>query len=479
MPARRVPRQRVRTSPRALGAPATSGPEELLAAGYRRWGRGAAASPARRLRAARLGQRAGRGADRARPARGALALPERRGRRSLLRERDPPSAGAAAQTPGPRSRERGSLGGGQQPPGRSDAVRRASAGWTPARSCCSTATGPGRSATGHLASPGRWTCRSRSSPSRYAPSLECAVQRRIDTDGETGVLMSGGLDSASVAAVVAAQAPGRVSAYAGVFPEHPGVDESGLIEELRGALALPGVTAEVRAGGLLASALESLDAWEVPLLGWGDFWTLPLLRAAASAGVTVTLGGDGGDELFGPRVYVLADRLRTGHPREALELALELPGARNRPPRRQVARVLGNWALTGAVPYMLHNALRRPFAAGRAPDWMRRETVLRFGRIRRPVCLEAPGRSALVGSHRAWPHPRGRGDRHLRAPAPTGRARRPGGPPSAVRPGSGRAGSSAATRGDIRPLSKPAGAAREHGRPAARLGAAAPGEGVV
>lgn len=205
---------------------------------------------------------------------------------------------------------------------------------------------------------------------RTRAALERAVRRRIDPDGETGVLMSGGLDSASVAALAAAQAPRRVSAHAGVFPEHPAVDESDLIDELRDALALPGITMEVRAGGLLASALESQQAWQVPLLGWGDFWVLPLLRAAAAAGVTVTLGGDGGDELFGARAYVLADRLRGGHPRQALALALELPGAGERPPRREVARVLGELGLAGAIRYGPHEAFRRSLGRAHAPRWL-------------------------------------------------------------------------------------------------------------
>jgi asparagine synthase (glutamine-hydrolysing) len=210
---------------------------------------------------------------------------------------------------------------------------------------------------------------------RVRASIELAVQRRLDPEGETGVLMSGGLDSAAVAAVAAAQAPGRVSAYAGVFPQHPAVDESELIDELRDALTLPGFTAAVRPGGLLASALESLAAWQLPLLGWGDFWVLPLLRAAAAAGVAVTLGGDGGDELFGPRAYVLADRLRGGHPRQALALALGLPGAGARPPRRQVARVLADYALVGALPHALHSLAWRHTARHRAPSWMRPQAL--------------------------------------------------------------------------------------------------------
>ncbi|MGH2852758.1 MAG: asparagine synthetase B family protein [Solirubrobacteraceae bacterium] len=206
---------------------------------------------------------------------------------------------------------------------------------------------------------------------RIREALELAVARRIDVEGLTGVLMSGGLDSSSVAALCAQQGDGRVYACSGTFPAHPAADESELIETLSGTLALPGIRAEVRPGGLLASALESLAAWQMPLLGWGDFWTLALMRAAAAAGVRVMLDGDGGDELFGPRVYLLADRLRAGHPGQALALAYQLPGAISRPPLRQVAEVLRSLALAGALPYGPHNALRTPFARREVPGWLR------------------------------------------------------------------------------------------------------------
>jgi asparagine synthase (glutamine-hydrolysing) len=206
--------------------------------------------------------------------------------------------------------------------------------------------------------------------SRIRESIGCAVQRRLSPSGVTGVMMSGGLDSASIAAVAAAQAPGQVAAYSAAFPEHPAVDESDLIDELRNELSLPGVTAQVRPGGLVASAVETVEAWQVPLASWGDFWAVPLLRAAASAGVKTMLGGDGGDELFGIRISLLADRLRAGHPLQALELAREFPGAGDRPPRRAVARVMRDWGLLGALPYTLHTALRRPFAGRDAPEWL-------------------------------------------------------------------------------------------------------------
>jgi asparagine synthase (glutamine-hydrolysing) len=210
---------------------------------------------------------------------------------------------------------------------------------------------------------------------RMRVALDRAVDRRIASDGLTGVTMSGGLDSASVAAIAAARAPGRVSAYSAVFPEHPVVDEAVLIEELRGVLSLGGITAEVRAGGLLASALESIEAWDLPLLSWGDFWALPLLRAARAAGVRIMLGGDGGDELFGARAYLLADRLRAGHPFQSLALARELPGAGDRPARRDVARIVADVAVAGALPYRLHKIVRRPFARRDATGWLRPQVV--------------------------------------------------------------------------------------------------------
>ncbi len=201
-------------------------------------------------------------------------------------------------------------------------------------------------------------------------AIDRSVARRLD-DRSTAVLMSGGLDSASVAAVAAQSAPGRVSAYAGTFPEHPAVDESELIDELRRELRLPGATAAATNGGLLASVIEATRAWQAPPAGWGDFWTLPLLHAAAADGARVVLGGDGGDELFGARGFLMADRLRAADPLGAIALARELPGAGDRPPRRQLARIVVDRAALGALPHAVHAGARRMRARSRAEPWLR------------------------------------------------------------------------------------------------------------
>jgi asparagine synthase (glutamine-hydrolysing) len=205
-------------------------------------------------------------------------------------------------------------------------------------------------------------------------AIDIAVRRRLHPSGPTGVLMSGGLDSAAVAATAARAAPGRIVAYSGVFPDHPAVDESGLIDRLRDVLRIRGVSAEVRAGGLLASALESQEHWGVPLVGWGEFWALPLLRAAAASGVSHVMGGDGGDELFEVRSYLVADCVRAGRVHDALRLVRRLPGAAYGPSRYQVARVTTNLALLGSLPYGFHNRLRTLLRSRTQHRWLRAST---------------------------------------------------------------------------------------------------------
>jgi asparagine synthase (glutamine-hydrolysing) len=187
--------------------------------------------------------------------------------------------------------------------------------------------------------PGEWA-------ERVREGLRVAVQRRLDPKRGTGVLLSGGLDSASIAAVGA----GSLSACSGTFPDHPEADEAELIAELRETLRIGGLVAEVRPGGLLASVFEYTAAWRAPLLGWGDFWTLPLLRAAADDGIGTMLGGDGGDEVFAPRAYVLADALRRARPGRVLELARRLPGSGPHVGRRREAAMIARLALAGAMP---------------------------------------------------------------------------------------------------------------------------------
>lgn len=205
--------------------------------------------------------------------------------------------------------------------------------------------------------------------------LEEAVGRRLASEGSTGVLLSGGLDSASVASVAArVGGSGSVRACSATFPDHPGADEAELIAELRAELGLAGPLVAAGASGLLESAAEHVRAHGVPLLSWGDFWMLPLLRSAAAEGATAVLGGDGGDELFGPRQNLVASELRQGHPRRALATVARLPGAGPHVPRREVAALLAEQAQV-ALPAAPHRALERWRQGRGRPGWLRPTTA--------------------------------------------------------------------------------------------------------
>jgi asparagine synthase (glutamine-hydrolysing) len=206
---------------------------------------------------------------------------------------------------------------------------------------------------------------------RIRESLECAVTRRLDRSSVTGVLMSGGLDSSSVAALAAAGKPATgVAAYSAVFPDHPAVDESELITRLRDTFGLGGVTAEVRSGGMLSSALTWIEAWKLPLTSWGEFWAGPLLGAAAAAGVGTMLGGDGGDELFDCRAYLMADRLRSAKPGDVLALAGQLTGVAQDPTRGARARAALRFGLAGALPAGLHEPVLKWQGDRRLAHWL-------------------------------------------------------------------------------------------------------------
>jgi asparagine synthase (glutamine-hydrolysing) len=187
-----------------------------------------------------------------------------------------------------------------------------------------------------------------------------ATARQFAGDGTTGLLLSGGIDSSSIAAAsheIRKSTGASLRTYSAVFPEIDSADESALIDTLTGALDLDGVRMAPRGGSAVAAALDFLERWELPLVSPNHFLWQPLLRRASEEGVAVIMRGDLGDELFGSPRYLLADLIRRGRFVSALRVAHRFTGARERS-SRSLLHLLLVYGLRGAIPRRLHEAVR-------------------------------------------------------------------------------------------------------------------------
>ena len=184
----------------------------------------------------------------------------------------------------------------------------------------------------------------------------------LDGSRSPGLLLSGGVDSSSVAAVAAGhmrETGGSLRAYSAGFPGLPQADESPLVDELCQALELSGTRMEVFGGSLVAGLARYAATWRMPDLSANNFFWVDLLERAAAEGVDVLLDGEGGDELFHTPYYVLADRLRAGRIRETRELLERWPMIAGNPSRRLRAHILGSYAVGGMLPRFVDAAVAR------------------------------------------------------------------------------------------------------------------------
>jgi asparagine synthetase B (glutamine-hydrolysing) len=178
-----------------------------------------------------------------------------------------------------------------------------------------------------------------------------AVGRAAEGACRPAVRLSGGLDSACVAAGLAARATqaaqgqgargvgaaqaargpraasaGGAVALAAVFPSHPATDERELIEVTARytGLSVELIPFDDRAS-ILAPALEHIERWSLPPVTPNMFVWRPLMASARALGVDVMLDGEGGDELFGYAPHLFADMLRRGRLLAAWRLTRRIP----------------------------------------------------------------------------------------------------------------------------------------------------------
>src|SRR5439155_25893920 len=200
-------------------------------------------------------------------------------------------------------------------------------------------------------------------------ALRNAVSIRSVPDA--AVLLSGGLDSSSVAAFAATleEDVRPRAAYSAVFPGRPTVDEGALIDRTCATLGLASTRAVVEAGSVIQGAAEYIATWDDPPTSPNlSFW-IPSLTRAPSDGQSVLLDGEGGDEVFGLSPYLIADRLARLRVRDAARLVRLFPGASPELPWSRVWPFLLRYGFKGLAPSPVHRAVRR-IRRTNDPGWL-------------------------------------------------------------------------------------------------------------
>ena len=154
-------------------------------------------------------------------------------------------------------------------------------------------------------------------PAEFRAVFERAVERRLVADVPVGICLSGGLDSSSICTVMARQLEAhvpdsvslgdRLQTFSAVFPGDP-IDETRYIDAV---LDVTGA-ATSRCEPTAKDFVREMEPWvwhiEEPMVSSAPFAMWMVMRLARER-VTVTLDGQGGDELLGgydhyPYVYL-------------------------------------------------------------------------------------------------------------------------------------------------------------------------------
>lgn len=188
-----------------------------------------------------------------------------------------------------------------------------------------------------------------------------AVARAVTDRGVTAVRLSGGLDSAAVAAGLRARSQAGDSALglSLVFPDHPETDERELIEATSAHVGLAVEQVPFAPGReLLPAVRRHIERWRLPPASPNLFLWEPLMARAREAGVVRMLDGEGGDELFGTAPDLIAERLRRGRVAGAWELCGRIPGVGVEPGRRLRLRALRRFGLSPLIPERIRRIRR-------------------------------------------------------------------------------------------------------------------------
>lgn len=157
---------------------------------------------------------------------------------------------------------------------------------------------------------------------RFDSVFERAVERSL-SHGRTGIFLSGGLDSVSVAAMATSigirERLPRLLAMSLVFP-HPESNEKGIQESVASSLGIPQTLAPLESvagsGCVLEHTLAVSARLDSPAINLWLSAYLALAKRGKEAGCSTILTGTGGDEWLGVTPVLAADLLSKGNVRD-------------------------------------------------------------------------------------------------------------------------------------------------------------------
>lgn len=128
--------------------------------------------------------------------------------------------------------------------------------------------------------------------------LEAACRIMGRSDVPVGIALSGGLDSAAVAALSARTYPGTLQAFSVGYAGRPSMDERAPAAEIARHLAIPFHETELTEDELVRTFPELVWAMDDPIADIAAYGYYAVSALAREHGVPVLLSGLGGDELF-------------------------------------------------------------------------------------------------------------------------------------------------------------------------------------
>ena len=237
--------------------------------------------------------------------------------------------------------------------------------------------------------------------------LRESVTHGLDSH-RSSVLLSGGIDSAAVAAVLASQAAQldqeRPLALSLRFPD-PRVDESDVQRTTAAALSLPldmtSLDDAVGSDGVLGAGLRlSARSWMPPMNPWAAAYD-ELVRAGTRSGCRTVFTGEGGNELLEPswdELFRLVENGRLAELRRAAAAWVDyVPTASEKTIvrlalRRGLVRSVRRAARHPRAHRVLAEALRRR-VANRLPDWWLPDSRLRRAHAEKAAAITLRGES--------------------------------------------------------------------------------------